>query len=192
MEKRTFLGIQLADVARLELVLRQLRLLLDPPLVALRQADEALQLFLVARAFALEVVHLQGLGPDLLVQVHEHVLFQARFAVVDADAVVVAVEAVDEGLDGGFVEVPQVGGRLPGLVAHHERLRVDEAEGVDDDFALDGLDGVDDDGDGARGQLLEGLLRVDVDRGEPAAEARVGVVPAYYGLVSRRRRSRKM
>ena len=90
-----------------------------------------------------------------------------------------AVEAVDEGLDGGFVEVAEVGGRLARLLAHHQHLRVDEAEGVDDDFALDGLDGVDDDGDGARGQLLEGLLRVDVDAGEPAAEARVAVVPSY-------------
>ena len=83
-------------------------------------------------------------------------------------------------LDGGFVQVAEVRGGLARFLAQHERLRVDEAEGVDDDFALDGLDGVDDDGDGARGELLEGLLRVDVDGGEPAAEARVGVVPAYY------------
>ena len=59
-------------------------------------------------------------------------------------------------------------------------MRVDEAEGVDDDFAFDGLDGVDDDSDGAGGELFEGLLRVDVDGGEPAAEAGVGVVPADY------------
>ena len=181
----TFLGIQLAHISRLELILGQLHLLLDPPLVPPRQEHQPLQLLLVALALALEVVHLQGLGPDLLVQVHQHVLFQARLAVIDADAVVMPVEAVDERLDGGLVQVAEVGGRLPGLVAHHERLRVDEAEGVDDDLALDGLDGVDDDGDGARGQLLEGLLRVDVDGGEPAAEARVGVVPAYDGLVSR-------
>jgi hypothetical protein len=90
------------------------------------------------------------------------------------------VQAVDQSLDAGFVEVAQVGGCLTGFLAHHEGLRSDEAEGVDDDFALDRLDGVDDDGDGAGGELLEGLLRVDVDRGEPAAEARVGMVPAYY------------
>jgi hypothetical protein len=52
-------------------------------------------------------------------------------------------------------------------------LGVDEAESIDDDFALDGLDGVNDDGDGAGGELLERLLRVDVDRGQPAAEARM-------------------
>ena len=87
---------------------------------------------------------------------------------------------MDEGLDGGLVEVAEVGGALPRLLAQHECLRVDEAEGVDDNFALDGLDRVDDDGDGAGRELLEGLLRIDVDGGEPAAEAGVGVVPAYY------------
>jgi hypothetical protein len=44
------------------------------------------------------------------------------------------------------------------------------------------LDGVDDDGDGARRELFEGLLRVDVDGGEPAAEAGMGVVPADDGF----------
>ena len=76
-----------------------------------------------------------------------------------------------------------VGWGLAGLVAHHEGLRVYEAEGVDDDFALDGLDGVDDDGDGAGGELLEGLLGVDVDGGEPAAETGMRVVPAYDCLL---------
>lgn len=90
------------------------------------------------------------------------------------------VEAVDERLDGGFVQVAQVGGRLPRLLAVDQRLWVYKAEGIDDDFALDGLNGVNDDGDGAGGELLEGLLRVDVDGGEPAAEAGMGMVPAYY------------
>lgn len=81
-----------------------------------------------------------------------------------------AVETVDESLDRGLVEVADVGGCLAGLVTHHECLRVDEAEGIDDDFTLDGLDGVDDDGDGAGGELLEGLLCVDINRGQPAAE----------------------
>jgi hypothetical protein len=82
----------------------------------------------------------------------------------------VAVQAVDEGLDRGLVEVTDVGGGLAGLVAHHEGLRVDEAEGIDDDLALDGLDGVDYDGDGAGRELLERLLGVDIDRRQPAAE----------------------
>lgn len=91
-----------------------------------------------------------------------------------------AIQAVDEGLNGGFVEVTEIGCALTGLLAQYEGLRVYEAEGVDDDFSFDGLDGVDDDGDGAGGELFEGLLRVDVDGGEPAAETGVGVVPAYY------------
>jgi len=59
---------------------------------------------------------------------------------------------------------------LSGLLSEHESLRVDEAEGVDDDLALDGLDRVNDDGDGARCELFEGLLSVDVDARKPAAE----------------------
>jgi hypothetical protein len=87
-------------------------------------------------------------------------------------------------------------------------LRVDQPEGVDDDLAFDGLDRVDDDGDGARVELLKGLrgvsqehgvnwmcsrgrqtvrevrrqathlLRVAVNRRQPAAEAGMRVVPA--------------
>ena len=71
----------------------------------------------------------------------------------------VPVEAVDEGLDAGLVYVADVARRLARLLAGEHGVRVDEAEGVDDDFALDGLDGVDDDGDGAGVELLEGLWR---------------------------------
>lgn len=67
---------------------------------------------------------------------------------------------------------------LARLLAHHHALGVDEAEGVDNDLALDGLDGVDDDGHGAILDGLERLLGVDVDRGQPAAKAGVRVVPA--------------
>jgi hypothetical protein len=63
-------------------------------------------------------------------------------------------------------------------LAQHEGLRVDEAEGVDYDFAFDGLDWVDDYGDGAGGELFEGLLGVNIDGGEPAAETGMGMVPA--------------
>lgn len=41
-----------------------------------------------------------------------------------------AVEAVDECLDGGLVEVPQVGGGLAWLLAQHHCLGADEAERI--------------------------------------------------------------
>lgn len=56
-----------------------------------------------------------------------------------------------------------VGCGLAWLVAHHEGLWVDKTEGIDDDFTLDRLNRVNNDGDGARSKLLERLLRVDVD-----------------------------
>lgn len=88
------------------------------------------------------------------------------------------VQAVDECLDRGLVEVADVGSGLARLLTEHKCLWVDEAESINDDFALYGLNGVNDDSDGARGELFEGLLRVDIDAGEPAAEARMRVVPA--------------
>ncbi len=89
-----------------------------------------------------------------------------------------SVEAVNKCLDGWLVEVPDVGGRLSWLFASDERLWVDEAESVDNDLALDGLDWIDDDCYCAWVELLEGLLCVDVDGGQPTTEAWMGMIPA--------------
>jgi hypothetical protein len=121
-------------------------------------------------AFVSEVRHLEGLCPDGLVQVHEHVLLEGGLAVANAYRVIVSVEAVNQSLDRGLVEVSNVGCGLPGFLSEHECLRVDEAEGVNDDLALDGLDRVDDHSDSAGCELLERLLRVDINAREPAAE----------------------
>jgi hypothetical protein len=51
-----------------------------------------------------ETVH-----PGLLVEVHQHPLFQLVLAVVDGDGVVVAVEAVDQSLDRRLLQVTQHG-----------------------------------------------------------------------------------
>ena len=115
-------------------------------------------------------------------QIHEHVLFQSGLAVGDCDAVVVAIQSVNERLYGRFVQVAEIAGCLARFLTHHECLWVDEAEGIYDNFALDGLDGINDDSDGTTGKRFKRLLCVDVHGGEPAAEARMGVVPAYYRL----------
>lgn len=47
----------------------------------------------------MEIMHLQCFCPDMLVQVHEHILLQARFPEVDRNAVVMPVQAVNERLD---------------------------------------------------------------------------------------------
>lgn len=73
---------------------------------------------------------------------------------------------------------------MAGFLAEHKGLRVDEAEGINYDFAFDGLDGVDDYSDSTRSELFEGLLSVDIDRGEPAAETGMGMVPADDSLWS--------
>lgn len=66
-----------------------------------------------------------------------------------------SVEAVDKRLDRRFVEMSQVGCTLARLLTEHERLRVDETESINNDFAFNGLNGVNDDGNSSRGQLLE-------------------------------------
>ena len=95
-----------------------------------------------------------------------------------------SVETVDKGLNRGFVQVTKVGCALARLLTEHERLWVDQAKRVNDDFALDGLDGIDDNSDGTRVQLLETLLGVDVNRREPAAEPGVRMVPSNDGFGS--------
>jgi hypothetical protein len=81
------------------LVLGQLCLLLDSLLVTVRQRDELLQPVGIPLALTLKVVHEQCLCPYVLVQVHEHVLLQRCLSVVNADGVVMAVQAVDKCLD---------------------------------------------------------------------------------------------
>lgn len=57
------------------------------------------------------------------------------------------VETVDESLYRWFVNVTNVGCSLARFATSNNSLRVDKAEGVDDDFSFDGLDGVNDDCD---------------------------------------------
>ena len=76
-----------------------------------------------------------------------------------------SIEAMNQGLYAGFVEMAQIRCCLSRLLAEHKSLRVDEAESIDHDFPFDRLDGVDDDGDSSGCQLLERLLGVDVDAG---------------------------
>lgn len=59
--------------------------------------------------------------------------------------------------------MPQIGSGLARLLPKHQRLWVDEAEGVDDDFTLDGLDRVDNNGNCTRSELFERLLGIDID-----------------------------
>ena len=68
-----------------------------------------------------------------------------------------SVQAVNQTLNARFVDMSDIGRRLARFLAEDDRVGVDQSECVDDDFAFDGLDGVDDDGDGAGVELLEGL-----------------------------------
>ena len=71
----------------------------------------------------------------MLLQVEQHGFFEFCFAVVDRHGVVVPVEAVDEGLNGGLVEMAHIGSGLSRFLSHHHGLRANTPECVDDYFA---------------------------------------------------------
>mmetsp|Transcript_31889 Transcript_31889/g.93710 ORF Transcript_31889/g.93710 Transcript_31889/m.93710 type:complete len:331 (+) Transcript_31889:2125-3117(+) len=178
------LGIDLANVLDHHLLGRLALLGSDALAVRGRELEHPIDDGLVLGGVVLELVDGQSGGPVPLVQIHQHLLLQFVLPVIDDDGVVVPVEAVDEGLDRRLVQMADVAGRLAGLLAEHHELRIDEAEAVDDDLALDGLDGIDDEGDGAGIQGLEAGLGVDVGRAQPAAEAGMGVVPTHHHLTA--------
>jgi len=74
-----------------------------------------------------------------------------------------SVETVNEGLDGRLIEMTQVRCALTRFLTKHKRLRVDESESIDDNLSLDGLNGINNNGNSSRCQLFEGLLCVDID-----------------------------
>lgn len=80
---------------------------------------------------------------------------------------------MDQSLNGRLVKMSQVRCALTWFLAKHERLWVDETEGINDYFSLDGLDRINDDSNGSRCQLFERLLSVDIDGREPAAKPRM-------------------
>lgn len=134
--------------------------------------------FLVAVGVLIEILKGQARGPGFFVEVQQHLLLQLILAVADGNRVIVAVEPVNQGLDGGLLEVPNVGGGLPGLLSHHEELWVDEAEGVNHDLSLHRLDGINHHCHRSGVEGLEALLGVDIHPGQPAPESWMGVVPS--------------
>lgn len=105
-------------------------------------APTNLDSFFIVLLVALEVLQLQALCPIPLVQVHKHGLLQLRLPVIHRYRVVMPIEAMDERLNGRFVDMPDVRRRLAGFLTGEKHVWIDKTEGIDDDFALDGLDWV--------------------------------------------------
>jgi hypothetical protein len=59
----------------------------------------------------------------------------------------VSIQAVNKGLYRGLVNMSDVGGRLARFPSRNDGMGVDEAEGIDYDLSLNGLYGVDNNGD---------------------------------------------
>ena len=166
------LGVLLPHMSRLELIRSQGRFLLHGFVVCFREGEHRLPTadtrsrrvvsrvvarlfrrasaylyrFLVRLFMVVEIAQGETLCPVPLVKVHEHRLLELRLPVVHGDRVVVPVKSVNECLDRGLVDVPNVRRRLARLEPLEDHGGVDQPESVDHDLALHGLNGVDYDG----------------------------------------------
>jgi hypothetical protein len=157
-------GVCLSNIVNHDLFIALSLFLLDPFVVGLAPLQHLVDLLLGGLSMLFEWLHGQTVRPVPLVEVHEHLFFQFILSVVNDYAVVVTIQAVDEGLDRRLLQVPDVARRLAWLVAQHHQLWIDQAKAVDDDLSLDRLDRVDDQGHGARMQRFKRALRVNVGR----------------------------
>ena len=120
--------------------------------------QSCLDRLLVSVPVHLKVFQFEPLRPVPLMQIHKHSLLELSLAVCDCDGVVMSIKAVNKGLDTGLVNVANVRGGLSRLLPQDNGVRVDETEGINDNFPFDGLDRVDDYGHGAGRKGFEGLV----------------------------------
>ena len=73
--------------------------------------------------------------PGLFIQIHEHPLLKLIVPAIDNDGIVVPVEAVDQGLDGGSLQMTHHGIGLAGPYAHHQQFLIDQSERIHHYFA---------------------------------------------------------
>lgn len=156
------LGVHLSDAADDELFCGLLGLLLYPLIVLLGELGQTLESLHVLRLLVCVGVDFEAVGPAALVQIKQHLLLTFVLAVVDGDGVVVLVKAAHQGHCAGVVQVPDVRGGLSWLHPAHHHLLLDAAEGIDHHFAFYRLNGVDDDGNSSRVQILLLFLGLDV------------------------------
>mmetsp|Transcript_120 Transcript_120/g.157 ORF Transcript_120/g.157 Transcript_120/m.157 type:complete len:260 (+) Transcript_120:259-1038(+) len=181
-----FLRINLSSKIHNNLLRRLSLLRHDAFIVIFRETQHFIDDLFIFLLMVLIFIHDKSRGPIPFVEVHEHLFFKFIFAVVDDDGVVVAVESMNECLDGWFVDMSHVAGGLPGFLSKHHELWIDEPETVDDDLSLDGLYGIDDERDGSGVERLKAVLCVDVSGGEPASESWMGMVPSNHHFSSAR------
>lgn len=131
------LGVHLTSVLDGQFLAILLSLLFNPLGPLLTELTNFLQPLPAAFGGLLLVIQLQSIIPLILVEIEQHLLFEFIRPVVDIDGVVILVQSLIHGLNGGFVQVAVDGGGLSGFVSRHAHEGVDETEGVDDHLAAD-------------------------------------------------------
>jgi hypothetical protein len=75
--------------------------------------------FFIAARVLLKVLGHQSAFPVLTVDIQQHLALQVILTVINVERIVVAVQPVDQGLDGRTVQMPDVRSRLARFLAHH-------------------------------------------------------------------------
>ena len=76
--------------------------------IALSELQHVVNNRFIRRTMSRVIFQGQSINPALFVQVQQHLLLKLVLAVVDRNRVVVAVQAVDQGLDAGLVQVADI------------------------------------------------------------------------------------
>jgi len=178
------LGVRLSHRGDNELFAGLLSLILNPLVVIVGHLGEGLELLDVGLVLIGVILQLQAVIPVHLIQVEKHLLLVLILPVVDCDRVVVLVKAVGKCHVGRLADVPDVGRGLTGFCTGHHSLLVDASEGVDHDFALDGLARVEHDGNSSWVDHFLTLLGHHISSGQPWPETWMRMVPADAVLVA--------
>jgi hypothetical protein len=167
------LGVRLSNIVNHDLFITFSLFLFDAFVVRFAPFQHLVDLLLGGLSMLFEWLHGQTVRPMPLVEVHEHLLFQFILAVVNDNAVVMTVQAMDECLDRRLLQMANIAGRLTRLVTEHHQLWIDQAKAVNDDFALDRLDRIDHQCHSSRMKRFKRALRVNVGGAQPTTKARM-------------------
>ena len=111
------LGINLSQIVHHYLFVCLPLLLLHPLVVLLGECQHLIDRTLIQHLMIFKILYHQPICLIMLVQVHEHLLFQFILPIVNDDAIVMLVESMYDCVDVGLVQMSNVGGRLLWLLS---------------------------------------------------------------------------
>mmetsp|Transcript_37370 Transcript_37370/g.45064 ORF Transcript_37370/g.45064 Transcript_37370/m.45064 type:complete len:277 (-) Transcript_37370:411-1241(-) len=176
------LRINLPNIVHHDLLRRLALLLLHPRIIILRQFPHLFHNILITPLQRLKILHGQPIGPIPLVQIHEHLLLQLLLPIINHDGIIMTIQSVDQRLNAGFVQMPDIAGGLSRFLPQHHQLRIDQSKTINHNFPLHRLNRIHHQRHRPRIQRFERILGVNIDPTQPAPEPRVGMIPPNHHL----------